>query len=183
MKWSRGLCCHNNKQLFLTWVSVKWPCLFEDLNYLRANCLWGWQCLRTSDYLILHVGVTLSYHLVQFSSVTQSCLTLWDPMNRSTPGLPVHHQLPEFTQTHVHRHPAISSSIVPFSSCPQSLPRGSYLGANHLIWMASLSKNAKYFPTWPWIWFCMFSNLTLDNLWQFSMLILLFNMLFMNLGF
>ena len=39
----------------------------------------------------------------QFSSVTQSCPTLFDPMNRSTPGLPVHHQLPEFTQTHVHR--------------------------------------------------------------------------------
>ena len=39
----------------------------------------------------------------QFSSVAQSCLTLCDPMNRSTPDLPVHHQLPEFTQTHVHR--------------------------------------------------------------------------------
>ena len=39
---------------------------------------------------------------VQFSSVTQPCPTLCDPMNRSTPGLPVHHQLPEFTQTHVH---------------------------------------------------------------------------------
>ena len=39
---------------------------------------------------------------VQFSSVAQSCLTLCDPMNRSTPGLPIHHQLPEFTQTHVH---------------------------------------------------------------------------------
>ena len=39
---------------------------------------------------------------VQFSSVTQSFLTLYDPMNRSTPGLPVHHQLLEFTQTHVH---------------------------------------------------------------------------------
>ena len=39
---------------------------------------------------------------VQFSSVAQSCLTLCDPMNRSMPGLPVHHQLPEFTQTHVH---------------------------------------------------------------------------------
>ena len=38
---------------------------------------------------------------VQFSSVTQSCLTLCDPMNRSTPGLPVHHQLPEFTQTRI----------------------------------------------------------------------------------
>ena len=60
---------------------------------------------------------------VQISSVTQSCPTLCDPMNRSTPGLPVHHQLPEFTQTHVHRvGDAISSSVVPFSSCPQSLP-------------------------------------------------------------
>ena len=39
---------------------------------------------------------------VQFSSVAQSCPTLCDPMNRSTPGLPVHHQLPEFTQIHVH---------------------------------------------------------------------------------
>ena len=39
----------------------------------------------------------------QFSSIAQSCLTLCDPMNRSTPGLPVHHQLPEFTQTHIHR--------------------------------------------------------------------------------
>ena len=39
---------------------------------------------------------------VQFSSVAQSCLTLWDPMDCSAPGLPVHHQLPEFTQTHVH---------------------------------------------------------------------------------
>ena len=39
---------------------------------------------------------------LQFSSVAQSCLTLCDPMNRSTPGLPVHHQLPESTQTLVH---------------------------------------------------------------------------------
>ena len=52
------------------------------------------------------------------SSVTQSCPTLCYPMNRSTPGLPVHHQLPEFTQTHVHRvgdaiqpsHPLLSPS-------------------------------------------------------------------------
>ena len=39
---------------------------------------------------------------VQFSLVTQLCLTLWDPMDCSTPGFPVHHQLPEFTQTQVH---------------------------------------------------------------------------------
>ena len=62
---------------------------------------------------------------IQFSSVTQSCPTLCDPMNRCTPGLPVHHQLPEFAQSHVHWvRDAIqpSSSVVPFSSCPQSLP-------------------------------------------------------------
>ena len=53
----------------------------------------------------------------QFSSVTQSCLTLCDPMNRSTPGLPVHHQLPELTQTHVHR---VSDAIQP--SRPLSSP-------------------------------------------------------------
>ena len=57
-------------------------------------------------------------HKVQFSSVTQSRLTLCDPMNHSTPGLPVCHQLPEFTQTHVHwvgdaiqpSHPLLSPS-------------------------------------------------------------------------
>ena len=47
---------------------------------------------------------------VQFSSVTLSCLTLCDPMNHSIPGLPVHHQLPEFTQTHVHW---VSAAIQP----------------------------------------------------------------------
>ena len=58
------------------------------------------------------------------SSVTQSCPTLCDPMNCSTPGLSVHHQLPEFTQTHLHRvSDAIQPShpVFPFSSCPQSL--------------------------------------------------------------
>ena len=58
-------------------------------------------------------------------SVAQSCPTLCDPMNRNTPGLPVHHQLPEFTHSCPSSqwcHPAISSSGVPFSSCPQSLP-------------------------------------------------------------
>ena len=54
---------------------------------------------------------------IQFSSVTQSCPTLCDPMNRSTPGLPVHHQLPEFTQIHVHR---VSDAIQP--SHPLSSP-------------------------------------------------------------
>ena len=57
---------------------------------------------------------------VQFSSVTQSCPALCDPMDCSTPGLPVHHQLPEFPQTHVHS--TISSSVIPFFPCSQSFP-------------------------------------------------------------
>ena len=51
-----------------------------------------------------------------FSSVTQSCPTLCDPMNHSTPGLPVHHHLPEFTQTHVHRVSDAIQSSHPLSS-------------------------------------------------------------------
>ena len=56
---------------------------------------------------------------------TQLCATLCDPMDCSTPGLPVHHQLLEFTQTHPSSpwfHPAISSSVIPFFSCFQSFP-------------------------------------------------------------
>ena len=52
--------------------------------------------------------------LYQFSSVAQSCPTLCDPMNPSTPGLPIHHQLPEFTQTHIHR---VSDAIQPSILC------------------------------------------------------------------
>ena len=47
-------------------------------------------------------AIAFSALTIQFSSVAQSCPTLCDPMNRSTPGLPVYHHLPEFTQTHVH---------------------------------------------------------------------------------
>ena len=54
---------------------------------------------------------------IQFSSVAQSCPTLWDPMNCNMPGLPVHHQLPEFTQTHIHR---VGDAIQP--SHPLSSP-------------------------------------------------------------
>ena len=56
---------------------------------------------------------------IQFSLVAQLCPTICDPMNRSMPGLPVHHQLPEFTQTHVHR---VSDAIQP--SHPLSSPSG-----------------------------------------------------------
>ena len=69
---------------------------------------------RLNHYHILYINTMLS---VQFSSVAQSCPTIFDPMNCSTPGLPVHHQLPEFTQTHVHR---VGDAIQP--SHPLSSP-------------------------------------------------------------
>ena len=72
------------------------------LNQVLVLLLFPDLCLRT--------GEITEFCFSQFSSVAQSCPTLCDPMNRSTPGLPVHHQLPEFTQIHVHR---VSDAIQP----------------------------------------------------------------------
>ena len=81
--------------------------------------------MHSKSFYILWAHIMI-ISLVQFSSVAQSCPTLCDPMNHSTPGLPVHHQLPEVHSnsrpSSLWCHPAISSSIVPLSSCPQSLP-------------------------------------------------------------
>ena len=63
------------------------------------------------------IEVTRRRSSIQFSSVVQSCLTLCDPINHNTPGLPVHHKLPEVTQTHVHR---VGDAIQP--SHPLSSP-------------------------------------------------------------
>ena len=91
----------------------------------------------TGSQRVGHNWATSPSPPVQFSSVAQSCPTLCDPMNRSTPSLPVHHQLPEFTQTHIHRvqwcHPAITSSVVPSFSCPQSLPASESFPVNQLF--------------------------------------------------
>ena len=62
---------------------------------------WNWRNQPSRSQIILQ-SYSHQDSMVQFSSVAQSCPTLCDPMNRSMPGLPVHHQLPEFTQTHVH---------------------------------------------------------------------------------
>ena len=93
---------------------------------------WNWQ--------------TLSY---QFSSVTQSCLTLCDPMNRSTPGLPVHHQLPESTKTHVHRvNDAIQPSHLLSSPSPPALNLSQHQGL--FQWVSSSHR-------WPKCWTFSFS--------------------------
>ena len=95
-------------------TSVFWP---RELHGLYS--LWGRKSwTQLSDFHSLTVLLTYLKHTfssVQFSSVAQSYPTLCDPMNRSTPGLPVHHKLLEFTQTHVHHaiqpsHPLSSPS-------------------------------------------------------------------------
>ena len=124
---------------------------------------------------------------VQFSSVAQSCPTLCDPVSCSTPGLPVHHQLPEFTQTHVYRvSDAIQPShslFVPFSSCPQSVPASESFPMSQLFaWggqstgasasASFLSKNTQNWSPFGWTgWISLqskglsrvFSNTTVQN--------------------
>ena len=87
-------------------------------------------------------GYNKTYISVQFSSVAQSCPTLCDPMNRSMVSFPVHHQLPEFTQTHIHwvgdaiqpSRPLLSSSLPAFNF---SLHKGLFK------WLCSLHQVAK----------------------------------------
>ena len=92
---------------------------------------------------------SLHFSSVQFSPVTQSCLTLCDPMNRSMPGLPVHHQLPEFTQTHVHR---VSHAIQP--SHPLSSPSPP---APNPSQHQGLSNESTLCIRWPKYWSFIFS--------------------------
>ena len=91
--------------LFITGLSGKSSCVFISVTVLFISAL-SWNPLFQTSFLsFLSVPYSFSeiFSSVQFSSVAQSCPTLCDPMNRSTPGLPVHHHLPEFTQTHVHQ--------------------------------------------------------------------------------
>ena len=81
---------------------------------------------------------------VQFSSVTQSCPTLWDPMNLSTPGLPVHHQLSESTQSHVYQvGDAIQLSHPLSSPSPPALNLSQHQGL--FQWVSSSHQVAKVF--------------------------------------
>ena len=89
------------------------------------------------------------------SSVTQSCLTLWDPMDCSTPGLPVHHQLPELTQTHVLQ---VRDAIQPSHSLSSPSPPAfnlswhqglfQWVSSSHQVALLTLKKRDKKIP-WP----------------------------------
>ena len=91
--------------------TLSYPCNFHWCNFALV------QVFTYSYATFVAFWNSLPSGLFQFSSVSQSCPTLCDPMNPSTPGLPVHHQLPEFTQTHVHR---VGDAIQP--SHPLSSP-------------------------------------------------------------
>ena len=135
----RELCCRSGDlPLFPSW-SCK-----QASRSLNSCHLWHQfslvilsQCNSLRDKWFFKVVRPL-FH--QFSSVQLlSRVRLCDPMNRSTPGLPVHHQLPEFTQNSrpLSRwcHPDISSSVIPFSSWPQSLPAsGSFPMSQLFVW-------------------------------------------------
>ena len=97
--------------------------------------------LYYAEWIYCHVFIhsTVDWHLgcfQCFSSVDQLCPTLCHPMDCSMPGFPVHHQLSELTQTSSQWcHPTISSSVIPFSSCPQSLPTsGSFPKCQLFAW-------------------------------------------------
>ena len=80
---------------------------------------------------------------IQFSSVTQSCLTFCDPMDCSMPGFPVHHQLPQFAQTHVHQvSDAIQASHPPLSPFPPDFNLSQHQGL--FKWSSSLHHLPKY---------------------------------------
>ena len=87
--------------------------------------------------------------LVQFSSVTQSCLTLCHPMNHSTPGLPVHHQLPELTQIHVHR---VSDAIQLYHPLSSPSPPALNLSQHQVF-----SNESALCTRWPKYWSFSFS--------------------------
>ena len=81
---------------------------------IKRRLLLERKVMTNLDSIFKSRDITLPTKVRLVSSV-QSCPTLCDPMNRSTPGLPVHHQLPDFTQTHVHR---VSNAIQPSLSSP-----------------------------------------------------------------
>ena len=99
----------------------------------------GWV---NKDETTEHSCTEMSFDSVQFSSVAQSCPTLCDPMNRSTPGLPVHHQLLEFTQIHIHR---VSDAIQPSHPLSSPSPPAPNPSQHHSLfqWVKSSHEVAK----------------------------------------
>ena len=97
---------------------------------------------------LTNIATLLPSEVHQFSSVAQSCPTLCDPMDHSTPALPVHHKLPEFTQTHVHwLSDAIQPSHPLLSPSPPALKLSQHQGL--FQWVSSLHQVAKVLEFQP----------------------------------
>ena len=116
-------------------LCIRWPKDWSfSFSISPSNEYLGLMSFGIDSFDLLDTQGTQKYHCaylssVQFSSVTQSCPTLCNPMNRSTPGLPVHYQLPEFTHTHVHRvSDAIQTSHPLSSPSPPALNRPQHQG-------------------------------------------------------
>ena len=118
------LCCW--KRVFAMTSAFSWKNLVLKSCYTIVSTWEKPRCPVTDECMKKMWYINTMELPVQFSSVAQSCLTLCDPLNCSTPGLSVHHELPEFTQTHVYRvgeaiqqsHP-LSSPSPPAPNSPQ----------------------------------------------------------------
>ena len=105
----------------MCFLSVPSFCRSSENLFLRLQSRKQWIMPFPHCHLFGYIMLssTFKFSSVQFSSVAQSCPTLCNPMNSSIPGLPVHHHLPEFTQTHVHR---VGNAIQPSHPLPSPFP-------------------------------------------------------------
>ena len=135
------LCCPVTKHVWILQSLNSNLHIFSRESYLKSTEI----CTsfpHPSSYLS-HLSALTTFS--QFSSVVQSCLPLCDPMDCSMPGLPVHHQLPEFTHSCALSgwyHPTILSSDIPFSSCLQSFPASGSFQMSQLFASGSQSIGA-----------------------------------------
>ena len=130
-----------------SWISV------EDAENKNGMEKWTVKAHLVGDRSCTVSTKMISGAGLQFSSVAQSCPTLCDPMNRSTPGLPVHQQLLEFTQTHIHRvsdaiqrsHPLSSLLLLP--QIPPSIRVFSNESTLHMRWPKYWSLSFSIIPS------------------------------------
>ena len=107
---------------------------------MPISTLWENHCTVRQERPDIEISASNHWNQsVQLSSIAQSCPTLCDLRGCNTPDFPVHHQLPETAQTHVHPsqwcHPAVSSSVIPFSSCLQVFPRIGIFSNESALWI------------------------------------------------
>ena len=131
-------------------------CPLDPKVYLVKKAVWDWNRVK-----FINLNKENISQLV--SSVAQLCLTLCDPMNRSTPGLPVHHQLPEFAQTHVHW---VNDAIQPSHPLFPPSPPASVFSSIRVF-----SNDSALRIRWPKYWSFSFS-ISPSKSFNFSLLLL-----------